>query len=130
MKNSTFDFTNFKSQKSCPRERTASRSKSREKGYKGDERIEVTPAKDIDSEIAEIQRQSKRIKKSYYIPVSLPDRMKEQKGSRSNSRTKTVSISKIHFAKNSSQNKKIKNGPKNSDREVEKLKVLILYLQQ
>lgn len=100
MKNSTFDFTNFKTHVSTQKERANSRSKSREKHCK----IDVSPCKDIESELKALMKSSKAAKKAYYIPVTAPHRLKEGKSSRSNSRTKTVAIKKVNFVKNGSQN--------------------------
>lgn len=98
-KNSTFDFINFKAHVQRQKMRPISRSKSREKQRKGDEKIEISPCKNIDSEVNYITGNPKSIKKKYYIPANVSERASKSKGSRSNSKTKTVSIHKINFAK-------------------------------
>lgn len=75
------------------RDRKVTRSKSKEK-----------QTKDIESEIKEITWRTNGHKKSYYIPVTVTNRQKEGKSTRSNSRTKTVSIKKVNFIKNVSSN--------------------------
>lgn len=100
-KNSTFDFTNFKAHVQRQKMRPISRSKSREKQRKGDERIEVSPSKNVEIDVNYLNtKPSKAKSKKYYIPVTVTDRIStKSKGSRSNSKTKTVSIHKINFAK-------------------------------
>lgn len=98
-KNSTFDFTNFKAHVQRQKMRPISRSKSREKQRKGDENIEVSPFKDMQGEINYALIKPKQSKKTYSIPITVTDRGAKSKGSRSNSKTKTVSIHKINFAK-------------------------------
>jgi hypothetical protein len=93
MKNSTFDFTNFKTSVNSQNEQAASRSKSREKH-----------TKEIEAEIRAITNRTNTHKKSYYAPVSLSNFHKEGKSTRSNSRTKTVSMKKVNFVKNASAN--------------------------
>ena len=100
-KNSTFDFTNFKAHVQRQKMRPISRSKSREKQRKGDDRIEVSPSKNVEIEVNYLpSKPSKSKNKKYYIPVTVTDRVStKSKGSRSNSKTKTVSIHKINFVK-------------------------------
>jgi hypothetical protein len=93
MKNSTFDFTNFKTCVNAHKDRANSRSKSREKH-----------SKEIDAEIRAITNRTSGHKKLYYVPVTVTNRPKEGKSTRSNSRTKTVSIKKVNFIKNASPN--------------------------
>lgn len=92
-KNSTFDFTNFQSCGNSKKKRAGSKSKSKERQFK-----------DCDSEVKEITYRTNGHKKSYYIPVTATHRMKDGKSTRSNSRTKTVSIKKVKFIKNVSSN--------------------------
>lgn len=41
-----------------------------------------------------------RKRKDYFVPVTVTNRAKEDKSSRSNSRTKTLSVKKVNFIKN------------------------------
>jgi hypothetical protein len=93
MKNSTFDFTNFKNGVNLQKEQAASLSKSREKH-----------SKEIEAEIRAVTNRTNTHKKSYYAPVSITNFHKEGKSTRSNSRTKTVSMKKVNFVKNASAN--------------------------
>jgi hypothetical protein len=60
--------------------------------------------KEIEAEIRAVTNRTNTHKKSYYAPVSLTNFHKEGKSTRSNSRTKTVSVKKVNFVKNASAN--------------------------
>mmetsp|Transcript_10779 Transcript_10779/g.9503 ORF Transcript_10779/g.9503 Transcript_10779/m.9503 type:complete len:243 (-) Transcript_10779:47-775(-) len=92
VKNSTFDFTNFQAAVN-KKDKISSKSKSKER-----------QAKEVETEFREVTCKENGHKKSYYIPVTITNRVKDGKSTRSNSRTKTVSIKKVNFIKNASSN--------------------------
>ena len=86
-KNSTFDFTNLNSVVA--------------------EKPHVDSSKPIGWTLdVDFITKSKERKKNqkYFIPVTMTNRVKEGKSTRSNSRTKTLSVKKVNFVKDSAQN--------------------------